>query len=161
MYCRASFFFTSEIVFYGYQTGKEDKVNTEPYEYKTMDYFLGINGNTNDIDNVNRIKCTNYFRDYVNWAWCYNYERYPKAGSQFSSGFVAGFDGNYLTLRELRIGAAPCFMFGGEVAIPGIDTSLPEAYTMYGELLFQVAVRYGNNPLNTANTVCLSLASVL
>ncbi len=146
----------SEIVIYGYQTGKEDKINTEPHNYKTMDYFLGINGNTNDIDKYERISCANYFRDYVNWAWCYDHENYPNAGTQFATGFAAGCDGNYLTLRSLKIGAAPCYMFGSEVAIPGIDKSLPEAYAMYGELLYQVSVRYGNNTMNTTEMVCLS-----
>ena len=149
----------SEVVFYGYQTGKPDKVNTERHNYKTFDYFLGMNGNTEDYKNkVARVSCTPYLRDYINWAWMYDISRYPQAGSQFTRGFAIAYDASYLKLNEYQdpVDPVPCFMFGGEVKIEGIDSRLPEAYAMYGELLNQVAVRYGNNPLNTEEMVFLA-----
>lgn len=147
----------SEIIIYGYQTGKEDNVNTEPHNYKTFDYFLGMNGNKNDVSNPTRpVKCAPYFRDYINWGWMYDPAKYPNAGTQFISGFAQAYDGNYAVLDYFRVKPVPCLMFGGEVKIPDMDSRLPEAYSMYGELLFQISARFGNNPLNTEEVVCLS-----
>ena len=149
----------SEVIIYGYQTGKPDKINTEKHNYKTFEYFLGMNGNTQDYKNkVSRVMCAPYFRDYINWAWFYDYKSYPQPGTQFSSGFSNAYDGNYrnLTSEFVRVEPVPCFMFGGEVKLPDVDSRLPEAYAMYGELLYQVGVRYGNNPLNTEEMVYLS-----
>ena len=147
----------SEVIFYGYQTGKPDPVNTEKHNYKTFDYLLGINGNTEDYKNkVARVSCAPYFRDYINWAWFFEYNNYPNPGTQFSTGFSNAFDGSYKNLKNFNVEPVPCFMFGNEVVLPDTDSYLPEAYVMYGELLYQVGARYGNNPMNTPDVVVLS-----
>ena len=149
----------SEVIFYGYRTGAPDEVNTKKHNYKTFDYLLGMNGNTEDYNSkVSRVMCAPYFRDYINWAWFYNISNYPNPGTQFTSGFSNAYDGNYITLKQpmINVEPVPCFMFGGEVKLKDVDSRLPEAYAMYGELLFQVSARYGNNPLNTEDVVYLS-----
>ncbi len=147
----------SEVIIYGYQTGKPDEVNTKPHNYKTFDYLLGINGNTEDYNSkVTRVACAPYFRDYINWAWFYDLSKYPNPGTQLSVGFSNIYDGQYVNLNKFGVEPVPCFMFGGEVKISSIDSRLPEAYAMYGELLFQIGARYGNNPLNTEEVVALS-----
>lgn len=152
----------SEVMIYGYQTGEPDKVNEERHNYKTFDYFLGINGNTEDYNSrVARVMCAPYLRDYINWAWFYDLSRYPLPGTQLSVGFSNIYDGQYLNLNKFGVEPVPCFMFGGEVKISGIDSRLPEAYAMYGELLFQIGVRYGNNPLNTEEVVALSNSNAI
>lgn len=147
----------SEVVFYGYQTGEPEPINTKKHNYKTFDYLLGINGNTEDYKNkVSRVTCAPYFRDYINWAWFFNHTTYPTPGTQFSTGFSNAFDGSYKNLKNFGVEPVPCFMFGGEVKLPESDSYLPESYVMYGELLFQVGARYGNNPMNTPDVVVLS-----
>ncbi|MBQ4510900.1 MAG: hypothetical protein II984_09260 [Clostridia bacterium] len=147
----------SEILIYGYQTGEAEPVNTEKHNHKTFEYLLGMNGNTEDYKTkVSRVTCTPYFRDYINWAWFYDSSRYPQPGTQFATFFANAYDGAYANLKQFQVEPVPCFMFGGEVAIEGIDSRLPEAYAMYGELLYQIGVRYGNNAMNTADMVRLS-----
>ena len=147
----------SEVIIYGYSVGKTDKVNTKAHNYKTFDYLLGINGNTQDYKNkISRVMCAPYLRDYINWAWFYDQEAYPKPGTQFSTFFANAYDGAYDNLKMYGVEPVPCFMFGGEVVNNGMDSRLPEAYTRYGELLFQIGVRYGNNPQNTEEVVFLS-----
>ena len=147
----------SEVLIYGYQTGDADPINTEKHNYKTFDYLLGMNGNTEDYKTkVTRVMAAPYFRDYINWAWFYEFAKYPQPGTQFTSSFANAYDGCYLNLKNFGVEPVPCFMFGGEVKIPDIDSRLPEAYAMYGELLYQVGVRYGNNAMNTVENVVLS-----
>lgn len=146
----------SEVIIYGYQTGEPEEINTVKHNYKTFDYLLGINANTEDYKKVSKVMCAPYLRDYINWLWFYDYSRYPNPGTQFSTGFVNTYDGNYKNLKNFGVEPVPCFMFGGEVKIEGIDSRLPEAYAMYGELLYQVGARYGNNAMNTVDVVRLS-----
>ena len=146
----------SEVLIYGYKTGEGDPINTEPRQNKTFSYLLGMNGNTEDYkNNVSRVMCAPYFRDYINWAWFYEYARYPKPGTQFANFFANAYDGTYTNLKKYGIEPVPCFMFTGEVKVEGIDSRLPEAYVMYGELLYQIGARYGNNPMNTPDVVVL------
>ncbi len=146
----------SEVMIYGYRTGEPEEINTAKHNYKTFDYLLGINGNTEDYERVKKVMCAPYFRDYINWAWFYDFSKYPSPGTQFASFFANTYDGHYKNLKKFGVEPVPCFMFGGEVKIEGIDSSLPEAYAMYGELLYQVSARYGNNPMNTVDVVRLS-----
>ncbi len=147
----------SEVMFYGYRTGEYDKVNEEKHNYKTFDYFLGMNGNLNDYGSkVNRVTCAPYFRDYVNWAWVFSYSLHPNPGTTFSGEFSSKFDGGYLKLNNYLVEPVPCYMFGSEVKLDGVDSESPDAYVMYGELVHQVAVRFGNNPMNTAEMVHLA-----
>ena len=147
----------SEIVVYGYQTGEADPINTEKRQNKTMGYLLGMNGNTEDYKTkVSRVKCAPYFRDYINWAWIFERSYYPNPGTQFISSFAAAYDGCYVNLKKNNVEPVPCLMFGGEVKLESVDSRLPEAYVMYGELLYQMGVRYGNNAMNTPEVVKLS-----
>ena len=144
----------SEILFYGIKNGKDQKVNTAPHDTKTMGYLLGMNGNLTDIKSPTKVECAPYFRDYINWAWFYTYERYPGTCTNFNNSFSQYYDGLYKFLTQNRsMDMVPCFMFGSEVVLDGKDKNAADAYVMYGELLYQVGVRYGNNPLNTLDNV--------
>ena len=144
----------SEIMVYGIKKGNEEAINTEPHKGKTMGYFLGMNGNINDTRMVSKVECVPYIRDYINWAWFYTYERYPANATSFNMSFSQYYDGVYKMLSNTKkIDVVPCFMFGSEVVLNGVDKNLPEAYVMYGELLNQVAVRYGNSSLVSESSV--------
>ena len=146
----------SEILVYGMQTGPDEVVNTEPVPRKTMGYLVGMNGNVSDARSPSKIECAPYFRDYINWLWCYEPSIYQTAGTSFNLSFSQYYDGVYKTMSIYKeMSPVPCFMFGGEVVLEGKDKSDPEAYVMYGELLYQTALRYGNNPINTLDmAVC-------
>jgi len=147
----------SEIFVYGVQTGPSEVVNTTPVPKKTMGYLLGMNGNKNDSASPSKVDCAPYFRDYINWAWFYETSLYESKGTSFNMSFSQAYDGLYRTLALYKnMDPVPCFMFGEEVVLEGKSKSDPEAYVMYGELLYQVALRYGNNPLNTKDMVVAS-----
>lgn len=150
----------SEILFFGRESaGGSTKVSKEKHESKPMSYFLGANGNQSDIPKqaYEFIKFTPYFRDYINWLWFYEKSYYPVPGTTFTGNMNRRYISMYTMLNKPEIGVdpVPCFMFGNEVAIEGIDKNLPEAYAMYGELLHQVTLRFGNNALNTEDMVFL------
>ena len=150
----------SEILIYGKgAVGGSTKTYNKAHETKPMGYFLGANGNQSDIprNSYNFIKFTPYLRDYINWAWFYERSYYPVPGTTFTSNMNRKYISMYTMLKtpEINVDAVPCFMFGNEVAIEGIDKNLPEAYAMYGELLHQVTLRFGNNAMNTEDMVYL------
>lgn len=144
----------TELLVYGARTGEYDAVNTEKHNYKTFDYLLGINGNQSD--NSTTLGCANYFRDYVNWLWCFDKTVYPKSpGTTFSTDMSYKYDAKYLLLKNNKIGTVPCYMFRPsdfEVEKQA-DYMDPETYVMYGELMFQTALRFGYNKDNTVDMI--------
>lgn len=149
----------SELLLYGYRTGKYDAVNTEKHDYKTFDYFLGMNGNQSD--KIATLSCTNYFRDYVNWLWCFERNVWPNSpGTSFTGSMSNCYESFYRSLNRAGISTVPCYMFR-QTDFPvtsQIDYMKPETYVMYGEFLFQTAVRFGNNP---DRNEALSLVKIL
>lgn len=143
----------SEILVYGVQTGKDEVVNTEPTERKTMSYLIGMNANVNFIRSPNKIASANYIRDYVNWLWCYEPGFEAGKPTTFNGSFSQYYSAAYKTLRMKKVDVVPCYMFGSEVVKEGYSKIDPAAYAMYGELLYQAALRFGNNPVNTVDKV--------
>lgn len=138
---------SSELLLYGYRTGKYDPINTEKHDYKTFDYFLGMNGNQSDKQLT--LSCTNYFRDYTNWLWCFDVSVWPNSpGTTFTAVMSQKYDSTYRTLTKNGIGVVPCYMFRASdfPVSSATDYLKPETYVMYGEFLFQTAVRFGYNP---------------
>ena len=138
----------SELVFYGIRTGKYDPVNTEKHEYKDFDYFLGINGN--QADRSSTLKCASYFRDYINWLWCFERSSYPEApGTTYTTVMSGLYDAIYknLTSALFEVRPVPCFMFGAsDFNLTRLsDYVKPESYVMYGEFMYQTALRFGYN----------------
>ena len=150
----------SELLVYGREaTGGSTKTYNKKHESKPMSYFLGANGNQTDIPRYSYkfIRFTPYFRDYINWRWLYESAYYPVPGTTFIGDMGRKYIPMYerLNSEEVDVEPVPCFMFGEEVAIEGMDKTLPEAYAMYGEFLHQFTLRFGNNPLNTEDMVYL------
>ncbi len=143
----------SEILVYGAQTGPDEVINTEPTDRKTMNYLVGMNANIETIRSPNKIASANYIRDYVNWAWCYDIGFESGKPTTFNSSFSQYFTAAYKTLKLKNVDVVPCYMFGSEVVKEGYSKTDPQAYAMYGELLYQSALRFGNNPLNTVENV--------
>jgi len=134
----------TEIMVYGARTGEYDAVNTEKHDYKNFDYLLGINGNQSD--SAKTLGCANYFRDYVNWLWCFDRTVYPQVpGTTYSGSMSNRYDAKYLTLKRAGVDAVPCYMFGPSDfdVESAADYMKPETYVMYGELMFQSALRFG------------------
>ena len=147
----------SELVFYGARTGEYEAVNTEPHQYKDFNYFLGINGN--QADKRATISCGNYFRDYVNWLWCFDIEHYPAVpGTTFTTTMSDGYDVAYQMYKKYGVDAVPCYMFrASDFAVTSIeDYTKPETYVAYGEFMFQVALRFGYNVNNTKDMIKVS-----
>lgn len=147
---------SSEIYLYGKRTGEYEPINTKPHQGKTFDYLLGMCGNQSDKNST--LSCTSYFRDYVNWAWCYSISSFPKyPGTTFSTIMSQNYDVTYMSLNEPRYSVAPvpCYMFRAEdFPVDSVSDYLkPETYTMYGELLFQTALRFGYNKENTKDMI--------
>ncbi|MBQ7226671.1 MAG: hypothetical protein IJX02_08755 [Clostridia bacterium] len=144
----------NELVVYGARTGRYDKVNTEKHDYKTMDYFLGINGNQSD--KTTTLGCVNYFRDYVNWLWCFDINNYPASpGTTFVGTMAMRYDSRYTILKEMGVHAVPCYMFRPSdfKVSSALDYLKPETYIAYGEFMFQSALRFGYNPDATRSMV--------
>ena len=140
----------SEILIYGVQTGESEAVNTEPTERKTMGYFLGMNANLEATRSGSKINCSPYIRDYINWLWFYEPAFENGKPTTFNGLFSQHYTSIYRYLNNDKgFDIVPCFMFGNEVVKEGTDKNSVEAYAMYGELLYQVALRFGNNPSNT------------
>lgn len=146
----------SEALVYGYQTGKSVPVNTAEHEYKNFDYFLGINGNINDSKKFTPLTCANYFRDYANWAWFYDPKSYQAGGTNFEGMMVSNHSTVYDILNTdlYKIDPVLCLMYtAGPPTVDGTTNNDPSSYFMYGELLYQTALRFGNNPTSTADMV--------
>ena len=145
----------SEIMVYGARTGEYDVVNTERHDYKNFDYFLGINGNQSD--STKTLGCANYFRDYINWLWCFDRTVYPQVpGTTYSGSMSNKYDSKYLTFkRTTTISPVPCFMYtASDFPTESVaDYMKPETYVMYGELMFQTALRFGYNENNTEDMI--------
>ena len=137
----------SELAVYGIRTGKYDPINTEKHDYKNFDYFIGMNGNQKDKSAT--LKCAPYFRDYINWLWCFNKSVYPTSpGTTYSTDMSSTYNSKYKYLTEYGITApVPCFMFTGkDFEVSSIEDYVkPETYVMYGEFLYQTALRFGYN----------------
>ena len=147
----------SEILAYGVRTGEYDPVNTKEHEYKDFNYFLGINGNQSD-KNVT-LNCASYFRDYINWAWCFSIESHPLPGTTYTGAMSSKYSSTYRSMNKYyTISPVPCFMFGGtDFPVDSVDDYMkPETYVMYGELMYQSALRFGYNPNATADMVMVS-----
>ncbi len=144
-----------EILFYGYATSKYEPVNTEAHNYKDFSYFLGANGNRIDSDGKKNIKCASYFRDYINWAWLYDKSKYPNEAVSFGDNVTSTYTSAYSSLTKRHgVQCVPCFMFPNvSPALEGMDKTDPNAYVMYSELIYQTALRFGNNPLNTEDLI--------
>ena len=143
----------SEILVYGVQTGKDEVVNTAPTNRKTMNYLVGLNANVETIRSPGKVASANYIRDYVNWLWCYDKGFESGKPTTFNSSFSQYYTAAYRTLKMRNVDIVPCFMFSDEVVKEGYSKDDPKAYAMYGELLYQTALRFGNNPLNTVDKV--------
>ena len=144
----------TEIILYGARTGEYDVVNTEKHDYKNFDYFLGINGN--QADATSTLSCANYFRDYVNWLWCFERSVYPQVpGTTYSGSMSNKYDVKYVTMKRSKLDAVPCYMFGpSDFTTESVsDFMKPETYVMYGELMFQSALRFGYNENATDDMV--------
>ena len=144
----------TELFAYGRRTGEYDKVNTEPHDYRDFDYFLGINGNQADKNST--IGCANYFRDYVNWLWCFDRSVYPNSpGTTFTATMSDRYDVTYMMLKQLGVDAVPCYMFRPDDFTTSTleDYMKPETYVMYGELMYQSALRFGFNKDNTKDMI--------
>ena len=144
----------AEILGYGALTGEYDAPSTEKHEYKTFDYLLGINGN--QADRVSTLRCANYFRDYINWMWCWTRDVYPTLpGTNYNGIMSSDYDVTYMTMADIQMSPVPCFMFkADDFRVNSIDDYMkPETYVEYGELLTQTAVRFGYNPSNTKEVV--------
>ncbi len=145
---------STEIMAYARRVGEYDKVNTEPHDYKNFDYLLGINGNQSDKNST--IACANYFRDYVNWLWCFDRSVYPEVpGTTFMGSMSNRYDVTYTSLRDMGVNAVPCYMFRADDFPTNTiaDYMDPETYVMYGEFLFQSALRFGYNKDNTKDMI--------
>lgn len=143
-----------ELLFYGARVGEYDAPITEKHEYKTFDYLLGINGNQSD--STKTLSCARYFRDYVNWLWCFDRSNYPTIpGTTFNTYMASKYDVKYEALKESGISTVPCYMFTAEsFPVEKIEDYMkPETYVQYAELLTQTAIRFGNNPNNTRSVV--------
>ncbi len=143
----------TELLVYGARTGEYDVVNTEKHEYKDFSYYLGMNGNQSDKSST--LSCTSYFRDYINWLWCFDKSVFPNTPGTSFTGMGSGYDSRYRSLKRMGIDAVPCFMFGAnDFEIEKIeDFTKPESYVMYGEFLFQSALRFGYNANNTKDMI--------
>ena len=143
-----------EIMAYGKRTGPYDAVNTEPHEYKDFNYFLGINGNQSD--RVSTLNCATYFRDYINWLWCFDRSVYPNnPGTTYTTTMSKDYDVRFQMLKDSGTNAVPCFMFRPDDFPTETlsDYMNPETYVMYGEFMFQSALRFGYNPENTKDMI--------
>ena len=143
----------AEILVYGAQTGPDEVINTEPTDRKTMGYLVGMNANVDFVRSPNKIASADYIRDYVNWLWCYERAYATGKPTTFNGSFSQFYSSAYRTLKSRGVDVVPCYMFGGEVVRDGYSKSDPNAYSMYGELLYQSALRFGNNPANTLDLV--------
>ena len=144
----------SELLAYGLRTGEYDKVNTEPHEYRNFDYFLGINGNQADKNTT--LACASYFRDYVNWLWCFERSVYPNPGTTFATTMSQNYDVTYMSMNSsYALSPAPCYMFTAKdfPTETVSDYMNPNTYVMYGEFLYQTALRFGYNENNTKDMI--------
>ena len=143
-----------ELMLYGARTGEYDEVNTEKHNYKTFDYLLGMCGNQSD--SATTLSCTNYFRDYINWLWCFDRSVYPKVpGTTYSTTMSSRYDSKYQVFKTYKIDPVPCYMFRpDDFEVESVnDYMKPETYVMYGEFMFQSALRFGYNKDNTPDMI--------
>ena len=144
----------AELVLYGQRTGEYDAVNTEKHDYKDFNYFLGINGNQSD--RVSTLNCATYFRDYINWLWCFDRSVYPDSpGTTYATTMSKDYDVRFQMLKDSGTNAVPCFMFRAD-DFPTetlADYMKPETYVMYGEFMYQSALRFGYNENNTKDMI--------
>ncbi len=145
----------SEILVYGAQTGEAEKINTAPTDRKTMNYLVGMNANVNTIRTPS-ISSSHYIRDYVNWKWCYETSMEAGEPTTFNAMFSQYYTSAYRGLKSIGTDIVPCYMFGAEVVKEGYSKVDPQAYARYGELLYQSALRFGNNPLKTKKDVVVA-----
>ena len=146
----------AEILVYGARVGEYDAPVTTKHEYKTFDYLLGINGN--QADKLSVLGCASYFRDYINWLWCFDRSVWPEIpGTTFMGMMSSKYDTAYLSCQGYKISPVPCYMFGAsDFTVNSVEDYLkPETYIQYGELLTQTAMRFGNNPNNTRDNVSI------
>ena len=144
----------TELVLYGKRTGEYDVVNTEKHDYKDFNYFLGINGN--QADKVSTLNCANYFRDYINWLWCFDRSVYPSSpGTTYTTTMSKDYDVRFQLLKDSGTNAVPCYMFAPkDFEVETLDDYMkPETYVMYGELMYQSALRFGYNENNTKDMI--------
>ena len=143
-----------ELIAYGTRTGEYDEINTEPHEYKDFNYFLGINGNQSD--RVSTLNCGTYFRDYINWLWCFDKSVYPNSpGTTYATTMSKDYDVRFEMLKNSGTHAVPCYMFrADDFPTESVsDYMNPETYVMYGEFMFQSALRFGFNENNTKDMI--------
>ena len=144
----------TELMVYGARTGEYDEINTERHEYKDFNYFLGINGNQSD--KIATLKCAYYFRDYINWLWCFDRTVYPTTpGTTYNTTMSKDYDVRFTMLKDTNVNAVPCYMFRpDDFPTETIDDYMkPETYVMYGEFMFQSALRFGYNVNNTKDMI--------
>lgn len=153
-----------EIYIYGYDLGEEPPVPEKEHEKVTMDYLIGINGHSKN-DNVAHLSCAGYYRDYLNWNYFYTTSVYPTGKPTSFAGqnqIRQAATYKYMT-QSLGMDPVPCFMFdmsGSNPSIEGVDRYDPEAYIMYGEMVYQFVVRYGSNKNNTVDNLVLSKGNI-
>jgi len=143
-----------EIMAYGARTGEYDEVNTEKHDYRDFNYFLGINGNQSD--RISTLKCGTYFRDYINWLWCFDRSVYPNTpGTTYTTTMSKDYDVRFQMLKDAGTHAVPCYMFRpDDFPTESLsDYMKPETYVMYGEFMFQSALRFGYNENNTVDMI--------
>lgn len=151
----------TEILFYGYEVGERDEINTESHKSKPFSYFLGINGNIGD--KYSELWCANYFRDYFTWTRAYNKSSYPNPGTHFIMDYWS-YDRFYNEMTLAEVSVVPCLMYTSEAdspALEGSDRYSPASYVMYGEFVHQFARRYGFNPNTTDDDIYLEYGAKL
>lgn len=145
----------TELLAYGVRTGEYDVLNAKEHEYKDFSYFLGMNGNQSD--KTATLRCTNYFRDYINWCWCFERSVYPTSpGTTYTSTMSSYYDVTYDLLKNsYNVSAVPCYMFkADDFNLSSLEDFMkPESYVMYGELMYQSALMFGYNKDNTKDMV--------
>ena len=155
-----------EIYVYGYDLGKAPAVPTEKHETAKMDYLIGINGHSKR-DNVDHLSCASYYRDYYTWTYSYNAGAYESGnpGTTFINSNSMQQAAKYkLMVKDNILDPVPCFMFdmgGSSPALEGSDRYTPEAYVMYGEMVYQFALRYGKNENASIDNVKLAKNNIL
>ena len=159
-----------EVEAYGYQCGNGDEISTEKRELPTMGNLLGMcgfvaaGGGHTPIDEVS---CVGVLREYHNFGWSYQADKYGAKSNVFTSTWMGDFDYEYRVYKQAGLNVIPCIQWklgSGETISYKVDSENrpvysggklvaasfwerfnPYTYFVYADNIFAFAARYGSN----------------
>jgi len=138
----------SEILIYGYKVRgiKTPLPRRKRHKKKSLEHFVGMNAFINDGDDV--LRAVKYIREYHPWTWtCTPDRKKTTIATQPSYAGVWNFDDYYTKLHKWGIECVPTLSTHSKRDPKDgyCDTTDPNNYYSYAQMLFQYVARYGSN----------------